>query len=411
MLPSRKETSDVDFVVYSTDQGDQVTVKGAGRCGERSCVVCSLKIAHHRAKETTGWLEAWFAAGGSAAYWCLTVPRVKAENPDAIHADLRRMISAPFTGKARAATMARVGAEVYPFTGLEVTTGITPDGRADMHPHLHGLMLIASNTPAAMNALYSHLLRSFVRHSDDIGRPIHILHGFVFKPLTVDEVGTIVGLETLSEYVHKGAGFGVAMEIHGEAYKVGKVSGERYNVAQLLGLFEQTGDLEVLGAYRSMLHFMSGKRAWIKPTKWVDTLAFASAHGVAALNGQDRALVLAEGERLVAAEKEALEPRLPIDGADDPLTSAAGRELTDEEIANAEVEGGMTPVSVGWQLWTWICLRRGALGACVDVVRTAPVGQRAEYLCHALAALGCPDGLRDCIIDREHEDIVTVGSV
>jgi hypothetical protein len=228
------------------------------------------------------------------------------------------------------------------------------------------------------------------------------------KPLVVDENGLVVA-ETIAQYVHKGAGWGAELELHGEAFKIAKAEGavsERYNVAQMVGLFNETGDLAVRGAYRDTLRFLSHKRRWNAPNRWADTLAYAVEHGVQALNWTERREVLAEGKALRAAEKALNAPTLPFDGpAGDielPEPATAGEGLTDEEIANAEITGGVSVVAVEWQLWTWICLHRYALGACVDAVRLAPSGLAAICLARVLERLGCPDGLLDCIVDTEN---------
>ena len=411
LLPSARakgEAKRIDFVTYQTPDGQRATVKGAGRCGDPSCNICGPKIAHYRAKETKSHLERWFAAGGQAVYFCFTLPRTPGENPDGIYTDLMELLSAPFTGRARLATMAKVGAQVFRFTGLEVTTGVLPDGRPDMHPHLHGLMLIAHDDREAVYALWVRMMAALHRPARLRGRTMHHQAGFVMKPLTVDDDGVVVA-ETISQYVHKGAGWGAEMELHGEAFKLAKAEGtksERYNVAQMVGLFNETGDLAVRGAYRDTLAFLSGKRRWNAPGRWADTLAYAVKHGVQALNDVERRDVLVEGQALRAAEKALNEPTLPFEcpAADpelpEPMT--AGEGLTDEEIANAELEGGIVKVSVEWQLWTWICLHRWALGACVDAVRLAPDGLAAACLELTLERLKCPDGLLDCIVDVEN---------
>jgi hypothetical protein len=84
-----------------------------------------------------------------------------------------------------------------------------------------------------------------------------------------------------------------------------------------------------------------------------------------------------------------------------PEPSTAGKDLSDEEIANAELEGGIVKVSVAWRLWTWVCLHRQALGGCVDAVRLAPDELAAASFELTLERLGCPDGLLDCIADVE----------
>jgi hypothetical protein len=79
LLPARAkgEVKRIDFVTYQIADGPRATIKGAGRCGDSSCVICGPKIApwpHYRVKETKSHLERWFAAGGQAVYFCSRYP-------------------------------------------------------------------------------------------------------------------------------------------------------------------------------------------------------------------------------------------------------------------------------------------------------------------------------------------------
>jgi hypothetical protein len=414
MLPRRGESTDIDGVRYKTGDEAQATFKGAGRCGQRLCVICGPKIGRYRATETTSWLHDWFAAGGTGFYWCLTLPRTKGEDPERLLADLRKLMTGPFRGREHAKVTAAVGGEVFKFEGVEVTVGLMENGRPDMHVHLHGLILVASSDRVGTyHRLFNALAVRVFRPARLLGRTMHERHGFVLKPLGVNDDGTIVGADTLGAYIHKGAGWGVAMELHGDAYKLAKGEGARFNAAQLLHGFAETGDVAFQSAYRDVLKFLGGKRLWIKPTRWADTLAYAKARGVDALNHADRPDVLTEGAIIRAADQPPLtftthdehddETTEPVDGPVIDGGSKVDRSPTDDEIANQEHDGGVVVVSFGQHLWRWICLRRGLTGAVADVIRTAPEGQVYGHVGMVLERAGCPLGLLDELIDREHD--------
>jgi hypothetical protein len=407
MLPRRGESTDIDGVRYQTDDDIQATFKGAGRCGQRFCVICGPKIGQYRATETSSWLHEWFAAGGSGFYWCLTLPRTKGENPDRLLDDLRKLIAAPFRGRERAQLVSAVGGEVFKFEGVEVTVGLLDDGRPDMHVHLHGLVLVAaSDRTDTYHRLFNALACRLFRPARLLGRTMHERHGFVLKPLGVNDDGTIVGADTLSSYIHKGAGWGVAMELHGDAYKLAKGEGARFNAAQLLHGFAETGDMAFRSAYTDVLRFMAGKRLWIKPTRWADTLAYVTAHGIDALNHTDRQRVLSEGATIRAADQLTLplvDPEHSTESPQDDEPERVDCSPTDDEIANQEHDGGTVVVSFGPHLWRWICLTRGLTGAVANLIRTAPSGEVFQHVGLLLQRANCPLGLADELYDREHE--------
>lgn len=140
----------------------------------------------------------------------------------------------------------------------------------------------------------------------------------------------------------------------GESFKVAKREGRRFSTAELLYGFSETGDITFRAAYRDVLHFLHGVRAWIKPPRWADTLAYACAYGAERLNTTARAEILATGSELLAGPRllDELEVVPPLDELVADASEATGdRSPTDLELANAEYDGGEPLVGFSPALW------------------------------------------------------------
>jgi len=264
--------------VFDDDRGgQQATVKGVARCGGQPCVVCGPKIAAGRAEQVNADVLAWLDAGGVVLHFGVTCSRRRGEDGIDQRRDLFDVWGRLFTGGQLRRLETAVGGRVLRGTGLEATVQVLEDGRTDLHPHLHGLLFVASGDgKRAFDAVFCHAVTGLPAGFAARGRSINVAEGgFHLQQVELRPDGT---LGELGEYLTKGAGWGVGLELTAAHMKRG--SGEKMTAAQLLAVFGETGDVAYRDAYRRYLAAVKGSSCYTRPKRFDAILALVAARGV-----------------------------------------------------------------------------------------------------------------------------------
>ena len=394
IIGQRDGRAGVELVGYQdTLGGRQVTIKGAARCGDKSCVICSTKISEGLAAEIEGVARRWLAAGGTVLHWSLALGWRPDEDPvDRRKAHVAAIRSA-FQGRKVTQLAQAAGGNVYRCTGTECTTEVLVDGTALLHAHLHGVMFVAvEDSKRAHDAVYRHLVEHVLIPEHQAGRPINWQHALSVETIERDSDDVLAQVTRLSGYLSKGSGWGLGNELTGAQRKRG--SGAKLTVPQLLTVFAETGDIAYRDAYRGYLAVMAGQSPIRLAREMVGIVAYAERCGLDALNDTTT-------QREAALLAEYLDDEQEVTVPDDTEARAEADKF--KALANEERHGGEPLVFIDAPTWNDI-QRLGILAAVIDATRQAPPGRAAEYVAAVLARAGVPPVLLDGIHDLEPQD-------